>query len=248
MAPAPIVTDLDSVLEPPVPVVHAAATPVIEYEAPAPDITLAAPAPVVECAAPAHTVTFAAPSPVTEDVAPALSSSCAAPASVIEYVAPATPETVNTYVEPAPVIEDTVEVQITERIQEQIGPERIEDLIEEQFNVEDTTLNTVGTSSSSSTSTRCDELATMFDSCMQLLSPLTAHVGSIEKETERVAMLTERMLEPPMMEPPLMEPPMMESERASAKRRRRTRYTPLPGILENAVYLAPSTWPPARRA
>ena len=38
-----------------------------------------------------------------------------------------------------------------------------------------------------------------------------------------------------MLELPLMEPPMMESERASATRRRQTRYTPLPGIMENAV-------------
>ena len=45
-----------------------------------------------------------------------------------------------------------------------------------------------------------------------------------------------------------MEPPMMELDWASAKRRRRTRYTPLPGIMENAVYLTPSVWPPTRRA
>ena len=42
----------------------------------------------------------------------------------------------------------------------------------------------------------------------------------------------------------MVEPPMVESDRASAKRRRRTRYTPLPGIMENAVYLAPSARPP----
>ena len=67
--------------------------------------------------------------------------------------------------------------------------------------------------------------------------------GKRREETERVAMRTKRILEPPLMEPPLMEPPMieppmMESERASATRRRRTRYTPLPGIMENAVYEA----------
>ena len=44
---------------------------------------------------------------------------------------------------------------------------------------------------------------------------------SIEKEVQRIAMLTKRM-----METPLPEPPMMESDRASAKRRRRTRNTP----------------------
>ena len=128
-----------------------------------------------------------------------------------------------------PIVDDAVEVQVTERIHEQTVPERIEDLIGEQFSVEDTTLNTVGTSSSSSTSTRCDELANMLDVCIQLLSLLTAQVESIEKKTAK------RMLEPPLMEPPMMEPPMMDPERASAKRRRRTRYTPLPGIMENAV-------------
>ena len=57
------------------------------------------------------------------------------------------------------------------------------------------------------------------------------------------------MLETPFPVPPLVEPPLVESaDRTSAKRRRRTWYTPLPGIIENAVYLAPSAWPLARRA
>ena len=105
MAPPRIVTDLESVLEPPVPVVHTAPAPVIEYVAPAPDVSLATPAPVIEYAAPAHTVTCTSPSSVTEDVATVLSSFCAAPAPVLEYVAPATPVTVNAYVAPAPVID-----------------------------------------------------------------------------------------------------------------------------------------------
>ena len=58
-------------------------------------------------------------------------------------------------------------------------------------------------------------------------------------------MLTKRMMEtplpePPMVENPLPEPPMMEPDRTSAKRRRRARYTPLPGIMEHAVLLAPN--------
>ena len=61
-------------------------------------------------------------------------------------------------------------------------------------------------------------------------------------------MLTKQMMESPLPEPPMVKPPMVEFDRASAKRRRRTRYTPLPGIMENAVYLAPSAWPPSRRA
>ena len=88
----------------------------------------------------------------------------------------------------------------------------------------------------------------MLDSCIELLTPRTAQIDSIEKETERAAMLTKRMMEPPLPEPPMTEPPMVESERTSAKRHRRTRHTPLPEILENAVHLAPSAWPPTRRA
>ena len=74
---------------------------------------------------------------------------------------------------------------------------------------------------------------------------MTAQTDSIEKETERAAMLTKRMMETPEPEPPMMmELTLMESERASSIRRRRTRYTPLPGILDNATNLAPSAWPP----
>ena len=126
-------------------------------------------------------------------------------------------------------------------------PERIEELIEAQLITEDTTLNS-GHLFLKLHVDRCEELANVFDSCIGLLCLLAAQMESIEKETERVAMLTKRILEPPLMEPPMMEPPMMQSARASAKCRRRTRYTPLPGILENAVYLAPSAWPPTRRA
>ena len=119
-------------------------------------------------------------------------------------------------------------------------------------------LNISSTStSSSSTSTssdrRLDEFARMLDSCIELLTPGTAQIDGIEKETERAAMLTKRMLEtpspePPLLEPPVVEPPMVEPDRTSAKRRRRTRCTPLPGIVEKAVYLAPSAWPPVRHA
>ena len=121
------------------------------------------------------------------------------------------------------------------------------------FDAEETTQSTVEIPSSSSASTssdrRLDEFANMLDSCIELLTPVTAQIESTEKETERAAMLTKRMMETPLPEPPMMmEPTLMESERASSKRRRRTRYTPLPRIMENEVYLAPSTWPPARRA
>ena len=111
-----------------------------------------------------------------------------------------------------------------------------------QLVAEETTQNTVDTPSSSSTSTKCDDLANMLDSCIELLSSSASQMESIEKATERAYMLTKRM-----METPLPEPPMVEPDRTSAKRRRRTRYTPLPGIMENAVYLAPSPWPPTRR-
>ena len=59
----------------------------------------------------------------------------------------------------------------------------------------------------------------MFDSCLEELTPL-AGMGA---ETERTEMLTKRLMETPLP---------VESDRTSAKRRRRTRYTPLPGILE----------------
>ena len=94
--------------------------------------------------------------------------------------------------------------------------------------------------SSSSTSTIRDVIAVMLNS-----------FHNMEKEVERAAMLTKRMMEtplpqPPMVEPPLPEPPVVEPDRTLAKRRRRRRYTPLPRIMENAVYLAPNAWPPIR--
>ena len=121
-------------------------------------------------------------------------------------------------------------------------------------------LNTSSTStSSSSTSTgtdcRLDEIARMLDSCIELLTPVTAQIDSIEKETEKAAMLTKRMMETPLPEPPfpeplLPQPPMVEpsSTTSSVKRRRRTRFSPLAGIVELAVYLAPSAWSPIQHA
>ena len=103
---------------------------------------------------------------------------------------------------------------------------------------EESTFNTSSTSTSSnSTSTISNAKAIMLD-----------NLTNIEKEVERAAMLTKRMMETPLPEPPLVEPPMVVLDRTSAKRRRRTRYTPLPGIMEHAVYLAPSAWPPIRHA
>ena len=80
------------------------------------------------------------------------------------------------------------------------------------------------------TTTISDDVAKMLD-----------HLQNIEKAAERAAMLTKQMVEPPLPEPPIVEP-----DRTSPKRRRRTRYIPLPGIMENAVYLAPSAWLPTR--
>ena len=71
----------------------------------------------------------------------------------------------------------------------------------------------------------------------------TVLVHSLNEELERIETITKRLLEPPLPTPPMVEP-----DHTSAKRRRRTRYTPLPEILENAVYLAPSAWPPLRHA
>ena len=133
--------------------------------------------------------------------------------------------------------------------------ERIQEQIVETLDVapqgSQIALDTSSTSTSSDR--RLDEFARMLDSRIELLIPMTAQIDSIEKETERAAMLTKRMLEgalpePPLREPPVVEPPLVEPDRTSAKRRRRTRYTPLPGIMENAVYLAPNAWPPVRHA
>ena len=85
----------------------------------------------------------------------------------------------------------------------------------------------------------------MLESCLEQLTPLAAK----DEVTERIEVLTKRMMETPLPAPPLVEPPLVESaDRTSAKRRRRTRYTPLPGIMEHAVYQAPSAWTPVRRA
>ena len=94
-------------------------------------------------------------------------------------------------------------------------------------NREETTQSPVEISSSSSTSIssdrRLDEFASTLDSCIKLLTPVTAEIDSIEKASERASMLTKRMMEtplpePPMVEPPLVEPPMVESDLASCSR------------------------------
>ena len=85
-----------------------------------------------------------------------------------------------------------------------------------------TTLNPVEIAIPSSMLTISDDTAKMFD-----------NLKNIEKQTETVAILTKRMMETPLREPPMVEPPVVESDPASAKRRRRTRYTPLPGIMES---------------
>ena len=101
----------------------------------------------------------------------------------------------------------------------------------------------------SSTSTSSSSTSTISDAIAIMLNSLT----NIDKEVERAAMLTRRMMDtplpqPPMLEPPLPVPPMMEPVHPSAKRRRRTRYTTLQGIMEHAVYLAPNAWPTIRHA
>ena len=163
--------------------------------------------------------------------------------NIVEH--PAVPEQVT--------VQEIPQVSVVERIQEQIV-----ETIDVTPQGSQMALNTSSTSTSSSSTLtssdrRLDEVARMLDSCIEQLTPVTAQIESIEKETERVSMLTKRMPEtplpdPPLPEPPTVEPPMVEPDRSSAKRRRRTRYTPLPGIMENAVYLAPSAWPPVRHA
>ena len=109
-----------------------------------------------------------------------------------------------------PVVDDTVEILVTERIQDHIGPEQTR----EQLIAEESTQNPmeIPITSFMSTSSCCrlDEFANMLDLCMALLTPMTAQIENIEKETERAAMLTKRMMETPLREPPMMEPLMME--------------------------------------
>ena len=124
------------------------------------------------------------------------------------------------------------EIQVVERIQ---GQSAVTDLVNPPISI--TAVEAVDSFSVS------EEVALNTSSTVMLDS-----LKNIEKEVERAAMLTKRMMETPLPEPPMVEPPMVEPDRTSAKRRRRTRYTPLPGILENAVFLALSAWPPVRHA
>ena len=123
-------------------------------------------------------------------------------------------------------------------VQEEVIVQEIPPVVEQ---IQEQIVETID-NGTSSTSTIRDDIAVMLD-----------NLTNIEKEVERVAMRTMRMMETPlpeapMVEPPLPEPPMMEPDRTSAKRHRRTRYAPLPGIMEHAVYLAPNAWPPTRHA
>ena len=63
-----------------------------------------------------------------------------------------------------------------------------------------TTLSPVEIPIPSSMLTISDDIAKMLD-----------NLKNIEKETERVAMLTKRMMETPLPEPPMVEPPVVES-------------------------------------
>ena len=65
-----------------------------------------------------------------------------------------------------------------------------------------TDMTTLNTSSTSTSRNRLDVLASMLDSCLEQLTPLAA----TGEETERIEMLTKRMLETPLPVPPLVEP------------------------------------------
>ena len=128
---------------------------------------------------------------------------------------------------------------VDEQIQEQIVETIDVTLQRSQFapSTSSTSTRQFDIPSSSSTSTtndRLDELASMLDSCREQLTLL----ANLNEELERL----ETLIKP---EPPMLEP---SSATSSAKRRRRTRFSPLPGIMEHAVYLAPSAWPPVRHA
>ena len=127
-----------------------------------------------------------------------------------------------------------------ERIQEQSAATDMVNppisIIVDSFSVsEEVAVNTSSTSTSSSAQMcnseettsrdRLDALASMLDSCLEQVNPLAA----MGEETARIEL-------PPLPVPPLAETSLVQSaDRTSAKRRRRTRCTPLPGTLENAV-------------
>ena len=73
--------------------------------------------------------------------------------------------------------------------------EQIQEQIVETIDNEPSSTST----SSSSTSTIRDDIAVMLNS-----------LHNMEKEVERAAMLTKRMMETPLPQPPMPEPPMME--------------------------------------
>ena len=98
---------------------------------------------------------------------------------------------------------------------------------QEQLVAEETTHNTTDIHIPSSTSTSSDRrevLTNMLNWCIEQLSLLAAVFESIEKETEKTALLAKWTKEP---------------EQVPWKRHRRTRYIPLPEIMENATYLVP---------
>ena len=241
--------------------------PTQEYVTPALAVPHVAPVPVIE---------YVSPAPVIEYVAPAVGSENIAENPVVQeqvivqeipdVVVPLLP--VEEFTEPVhnsvhheqivagampqniigtAAVQEQVIVQdippVVERIQEQIVDTIDVTLQGSQFapNTSSTSTSHFDITSSSSTSTtnnRLDALASMLDSCREQLT-----------ELERIETLTKRLLETPLPEPPIVEPSLATSSGlTSVKLRRRTQYTPLPGIMEHAVYLAPSAWPPIRHA
>ena len=91
-----------------------------------------------------------------------------------------------------------------------------------------TSTSQLDSTSSISTSTdkdRLDALANMLNSYIEQLT-----------ELETIETLTKQLLEANLPEPPIVERSLAEALGfSSAKRCRRTRYTPLPGIMEHVV-------------
>ena len=251
---------------------YVAPAPVIEYISPAPAMTYVEFSQQLPPVDTTSTVATDVNLDVTGFVSPQISSTAVEPSSphVVDSLPPLEEFTELVYnqadQEQFVAGEMTQNITGNSSVQEQVIVHNIPPIVEQiQEQIVETidvtpqgsqmALNTSSTStSSSSTSTgtgcRLDEFARMLDSCIELLTPVTAQIDSIEKETEKAAMVAKRMMETPLPEPPLPEPPMVEpsSTTSSAKRRRWTRFSPLPRIMEHAVYLAPSAWPPIRHA
>ena len=90
-----------------------------------------------------------------------------------------------------------------------------------------------------------EQLTNILGSYKKIFFPLASQMESIEKETEKIALLAKRCAEG-LLQPSLTSP--TDSEQVPWKRHRRTLCTTMLGIMDNPTYLAPSAWLHTRHA